>query len=271
MEIVKSLMEMVSKLSCEFEHLKSDNTALRLQLRDLHQIHAPLPSIQTGVVSSVAAKTYRDVLSSGGGNTASTPLPAGPSPQPPLPESSVTAKNNPSGDGFITVLGKSKGKPSSSISSGMPKPPKETRTPLFGARSGSSLSTVQKKVRTKALFVTRFSPDVSSADVEQSLKDQLELASLTCTKLKTKFNSYSSFHIAVSQDDFDLINNTGIWPIGCLIAPYYGRLNPEQIYCAEKSDMSRPPSPLTDVPTLDHVGGSVNTDGAQVEGTDTLG
>jgi hypothetical protein len=77
-------------------------------------------------------------------------------------------------------------------------------------RSDSSLTTVQKRVRTKALFVSRFSPDVSLAGVEQSLKVQLELAFLTSTKLKTKLNSYSSFHISVSQGDFHLITNTGV-------------------------------------------------------------
>jgi hypothetical protein len=104
------------------------------------------------------------------------------------------------------------------------------RTLLIGNKNGSSLPTVPKRVRTKALFVSRFSPEVSSADVEQSLKDQLELASLKCTKLKTKYDSYSSFHISVSEDDFHLINNADVWPAGCLVAPYFGRLNPDQIY-----------------------------------------
>jgi hypothetical protein len=126
------------------------------------------------------------------------------------------------------------------------------------------------RVRTKALFVSRLSPDVSSADVEQSIKDQLELASLACTKLRTKCISYSSFHIAVSEDNFHLINNPGVWPIGCLIAPYYGLLNPDQIYPADKSAVSRPPSPPTGVPTPDGTGGSTNPDGAPVEGSDSL-
>jgi hypothetical protein len=54
------------------------------------------------------------------------------------------------------------------------------------------------------------------------LKEQ----TLVCTKLKTKFNSYSSSHISVTEDVFSLINNTGVWPSGCLIAPNYDKLMP---------------------------------------------
>jgi hypothetical protein len=37
-------------------------------------------------------------------------------------------------------------------------------------------------------------------------------------------------------EDFPLINNTGVWPNGCLIAPLYGQLNSDQIYSPEVSD-----------------------------------
>jgi hypothetical protein len=47
----------------------------------------------------------------------------------------------------------------------------------------------------------------------------------------------------VVDDDFHLMNNTGVWPSGCLIAPYYGRLSPDQIYFSPTLDSSRPPSP----------------------------
>jgi hypothetical protein len=29
---------------------------------------------------------------------------------------------------------------------------------------------------------------------------------------------------------FPLINNTGVWPTGCLIAPFYGKRAPDQVY-----------------------------------------
>jgi hypothetical protein len=91
--------------------------------------------------------------------------------------------------------------------------------------------------------VSWFSLEVTTTDIERSLNEQLKLKSLSCTRLKTKFNSYASFHISVAEDDFHLINNTGVWPSGCLIAPYYGRLSPDQIYSSPTFDSSRPPSP----------------------------
>jgi hypothetical protein len=46
-EMVKSLLEMVTKLSLEVQQLKGDNTALNLQLRDLRQIYASPTYIST--------------------------------------------------------------------------------------------------------------------------------------------------------------------------------------------------------------------------------
>jgi hypothetical protein len=83
---------------------------------------------------------------------------------------------------------------------------------------------IVRRVKTKALFVSSFSPDVTSTDIENSLKEQLLLKSLVCTRLTTKFNIYASFHVSVTEEDFPLINNVGVWPDGCLVAPFYGYL-----------------------------------------------
>nr|CAD7428224.1 unnamed protein product [Timema monikensis] len=47
-------------------------------------------------------------------------------------------------------------------------------------------------------------------------------------------------HIFPKEDDFTIINNGDIWPSGCLIAPYYGKLLPEQIVCEESPCVSAP-------------------------------
>jgi hypothetical protein len=60
-----------------------------------------------------------------------------------------------------------------------------------------------------SLFVFHFSPCVTAQNIKCSLEKQLKLSSLTCTRLETKFNSYSSFHILVSEKEFPLINNMG--------------------------------------------------------------
>ena len=118
----------------------------------------------------------------------------------------------------------------SPVNNTKPAASKKHRTPMIGVRNSSSLPIIARRVKTKSLFVSRFSPDVKCIDIENSLKEQLLLKSLVCTRLKTKFNTYASFHVSVAEEDFPLINNVGVWPDGCLIAPYYGRLTPEQIF-----------------------------------------
>jgi hypothetical protein len=72
---------------------------------------------------------------------------------------------------------------------------------------------------------------------------------LVCTRLKTKFNSYSSFHISVNEEDFPVINNTGVWPRGCLIASFYGKLITDQIFASGSPPASETAaSPVVAVP-----------------------
>lgn len=129
-------------------------------------------------------------------------------------------------------------------------------------------------MRTKTLYVLRFSPDVTTSDVEKFLKELLQLNSLTCSMLETKFRSHTSVHIPISEGDFHLMKNTGVSPNGCTIIPYYGLLNSDQIYSADKSDIFRPPEPGAGshppVPLLDHTGGLGSTDRAQGDGTAAL-
>jgi hypothetical protein len=77
--------------------------------------------------------------------------------------------------------------------------------------------------------VSRFCPEVTADEVEKSSKEQLSLKKMVCTILKTKFNTYSPY-VLVLEDEFPLINNTGVWPTGCVIAPFYGKLTPVQVY-----------------------------------------
>jgi hypothetical protein len=63
------------------------------------------------------------------------------------------------------------------------------REPCIGASSSLSLPVITKPERTKALFVSRFSPEVKADDVSKTLKEQLSLKKVVCTKLRTKFDS----------------------------------------------------------------------------------
>jgi hypothetical protein len=45
-----------------------------------------------------------------------------------------------------------------------------------------------------------------------------------------------------AEDEFPLINDSGVWPTGCLIAPYYGRLMPDQVFTPVTPDAGVPPA-----------------------------
>jgi hypothetical protein len=75
------------------------------------------------------------------------------------------------------------------------------------------------------------------------LKEQLSLKKLVCTRLKTTFNTYASFHVSVFEEDFPLTNNTGVWPTGFLIAPFYGKLTPDQVFSSSTHVNGQPVTP----------------------------
>lgn len=75
----------------------------------------------------------------------------------------------------------------------------------------------------KALFVSRFNPNVTVEDVKDLLKD-LQVSGLVCRRLKTKYTHYNSFHVEVVIEDFDKVNKPEVWPWGILVAPFFGLL-----------------------------------------------
>ncbi|KAJ4432877.1 hypothetical protein ANN_21516 [Periplaneta americana] len=101
----------------------------------------------------------------------------------------VALSNNVDFDGFQTVTRKKFKK----------------RDPKVGTITTSNLEMTLERIRTKSLFVSRFSPNVNENNIKDSLFNQLKLRSLEITKLKTKYQSYSSFHISGDERDFELI------------------------------------------------------------------
>ncbi|KAJ4447802.1 hypothetical protein ANN_09810 [Periplaneta americana] len=143
-------------------------------------------------------------------------------------DSTVALSNNVDSDGFQTVTRKKFKK----------------RDPKVGTLTNSNLEMAPERIRTKSLFVSRFSPNVNENNIKDSLFHQRKLRSLEITKLKTKYQSYSSFHISVDERDFELINNSDVWPAGCLIAPFFGKLKPEQHFA---------PPVVVDLGTVKHM------------------
>ncbi|KAL1453549.1 hypothetical protein WDU94_009881 [Cyamophila willieti] len=94
----------------------------------------------------------------------------------------------------------------------------------------SSVSIVKPKTyaRTTALFVTRFAPEVTTKDIEHIIQCSVSLSFLKVSKIQTRRQDlYSSFHVQVSESEYGKVDDVNIWPSGCMIKPYRGRLLPD--------------------------------------------
>ncbi|KAG0423735.1 hypothetical protein HPB47_000521 [Ixodes persulcatus] len=80
-----------------------------------------------------------------------------------------------------------------------------------------------------AVFVTRFDANCSSADVREHLGQFFGPKELRCTKLKTRYGGYSSFHVAAVDDDIEALFDPNIWPEGCLFREFQGRLTESRV------------------------------------------
>jgi hypothetical protein len=100
-----------------------------------------------------------------------------------------TSPRNPAEDGFITMTEKKCDDVGAVQSSENNVTERKFRTSMYGVHNSPSLPVVFKRVKTKAFFVPRFSPEVTTRDTENSLKKQLKLSSIFFTKLKIKFNT----------------------------------------------------------------------------------
>jgi hypothetical protein len=197
-----SLVQMVLKLSEDVQLLRKDNEDLKYHFNKI-ATSAPTPAVPamklsiTLVYNDPAHKAADPALCS-----ASTDADAGSKSYKDILSAGLKPKvSGVDSEVFTTVSYKNKptsGTPS--VNTG-----RQRRRPLIGVRSSASLPIVSKRERFKALFVSRFSPEVTAHDVEKSLKEQLSLKRLVCTRLKTKFNAYASFHIRVNEENFPLI------------------------------------------------------------------
>lgn len=106
---------------------------------------------------------------------------------------------------------------------------------INGSKKDSDLKSVKRLPRKKAAFVSRLSPETSVKEISDFL-GPLGLDFLLCHKLKTKFQSYSSFHIQVYESDFDRVMDESTWPEGCLVTEFSGKLRKDQI--SEDNSMS---------------------------------
>lgn len=111
------------------------------------------------------------------------------------------------------------------------RPPPKIGTKPTGENNASApmVKPMVPVVRSSALFVSRFMPEVTCEEIHK-LISSVSLSRLKITKIKPRYDSsYSSFHIDVASEDFPKIDDVTLWPDGCLFKPYGGRLRPELV------------------------------------------
>ncbi|PSN36363.1 hypothetical protein C0J52_22872, partial [Blattella germanica] len=108
---------------------------------------------------------------------------------------------------------------------------KQKSTPkpvLCGVGTSGNIKVIKKEPRGKAIFVSRFAPEVTVTQISDHLSE-MNLKPMQISKLRTKHDTYSSFHVEVEENNFEKLFNAACWPEGCFVSPFYGRLKAEQI------------------------------------------
>ena len=96
---------------------------------------------------------------------------------------------------------------------------KRCRSTRIGTMKQSDLKVVEKPVN---IFVSRFHPDVLESEIKQF--DQTRFKSATTViveKLKTKFDSYSSFKISIAGVPAKECLDLEQWPTGILVKKFF--------------------------------------------------
>ena len=93
------------------------------------------------------------------------------------------------------------------------------RAPPVGKLNSSNLKAV---IRPAVLFATRFSPETTANDITKFTGQQFPaLTDIKCTKLPTKFDTYSSFKLEIIGVDIKDALNLELWPVGILVKKFY--------------------------------------------------
>ena len=105
--------------------------------------------------------------------------------------------------------------------------------PSTGTAKSDTVQAVARPQRRMALFVSRLRPDTSVADVQALVEPFLDGKSIVCSKMVTRFPSYSSFHLSCDQAVFDAINKPEVWPEGSIFHQFFGQLDHTRTYPLE--------------------------------------
>ena len=113
------------------------------------------------------------------------------------------------------------------------------KNPHEGKLKGSNLQPVAKLSRPAEVFLSRLRPETSCEEVHHFAQSQFSTAtSITCTQLKSKFDSYSSFHLTIQGISFSDSINPNNWPEGVLVKRFYYKSGTDNVSNSQKSERS---------------------------------
>jgi hypothetical protein len=162
-DLVQSLVNAVTNLTKEVIDLKNDNTLLKQEIRDLHS----LTEVSLSPTSQYITREPRILLAEMSNKDSIQRMPSAAHPNNALPATfihSATSERTALHDtgGFQTATYRKKraiNTPPAEIAAVNKVKPR--RQPLIGVSSSLSLPVISKPEGSKALFVSRFSPEVT--------------------------------------------------------------------------------------------------------------
>lgn len=115
---------------------------------------------------------------------------------------------------------------------------------IIGSRK-TDISSVPN-VRYSQIFVTRIDPDTSAKKLGENLQSSIpQLSSVKCSRLKTKYESYASFHVIVPEAEKVLISTEDAWPEGALVRLFNGKLLQTHVVdCFDSGNPDGRPKPV---------------------------
>ncbi|KAH9371740.1 hypothetical protein HPB48_012469 [Haemaphysalis longicornis] len=97
-----------------------------------------------------------------------------------------------------------------------------------GKAGKSKLVSLPRGLTERALFLSRLDPATTAADIRDDLAATLSEIEVTCTKLPSRYATCACFHVAVKAEQFDLISDANVWPVGCIFRPFWGKLRAKE-------------------------------------------
>lgn len=92
---------------------------------------------------------------------------------------------------------------------------KKTAVKIGSSKSNNNLKVV-KKLRYANIFVSRFTPEITESNISTYVQENFNILAKV-TKVKTRYDTYSSFHVNCQCEDPEVLIKPDMWPDGTLI------------------------------------------------------